>query len=143
MDNIRAEQLEHPSEDNGGCDPVHVVIAVNRNALAASDGCEYPIDGELHVRKRHRIVQLLQARIQEPSGTIGIVESALTQEACHHGGNPERVYQGVGSGWITRRGFPFGRDWHQRGLLSASASASALIVSLCLSASTRLQHAET
>jgi hypothetical protein len=53
---VGAEQLERAAEDHRGGDPVHVVVAMDRDPLTSFECTENPIHGHTHVGEQHRIV---------------------------------------------------------------------------------------
>ena len=59
MDDVGAKQFERASQNDRRCDAVHVVIAVDRDALAFGDRAEDAIHRDCHVRQRERIEQVV------------------------------------------------------------------------------------
>ena len=79
----RAEQFERAPQDDGRRHAVHVVIAVDRNPLLPRDRAHDAIDRDPHVGKRHRIVQMIERRMQEPERLLRIAQTTLAQQARH------------------------------------------------------------
>jgi hypothetical protein len=77
---LGADQLERPPQDHRRRDAVDVVIAMDRDPLFPCDRAQDAIDGWPHVGQPHRIVQVLQPRIQKSRGHLGVAETALTEE---------------------------------------------------------------
>ena len=72
MDDIRAEHFECAAQDDGGGDAVHVVVAVDRNPLVAGDRRDNSIDRSAHVGQQHRIVQVIERRIEKAPGDFRV-----------------------------------------------------------------------
>ena len=77
---VGAEQLEGAAQDDGRGHAVHVVVAVDRNPLLARDGAHDPIDRHAHVGQPHRIVQMIERRVQKAARQFRVAEPALTKQ---------------------------------------------------------------
>ena len=65
VDDVGAEQLERAPQDHRRGDAVDVVVAVDRDPLLARERRHDALDRHAHVGEQHRIVQVLEARVQE------------------------------------------------------------------------------
>ena len=75
VDDVAAEQLERPAQDDGRGDAVDVVVAVDGDPLLAGQRLFEPRDRAVHVREPEGIVQLVERRVQEACRELGIVEA--------------------------------------------------------------------
>ena len=80
VDHVGAEQFEGAAQDDGRRDAVHVVVAVDGDPFFARDGAHDPIDRHAHVGQPHRIVQVIERRVQKSTRELRIAEPALTQQ---------------------------------------------------------------
>src|SRR5262249_26470010 len=64
----------------------------------ALDRREDPIDGHGHISKHHRVVQMIERRIQKPRGQVRVAVPALTEKTRHDRRDVER------RGQLPRRG---------------------------------------
>jgi hypothetical protein len=81
---VRAEQLEHASQDDRGGHPIDVVVAMHGDSLPTRDGAEHAIDRGGHVRERERIVEAVHRGSEEAPGRIRIGEPADAEDARGH-----------------------------------------------------------
>ena len=65
VDDVGAEQLERAPQDDRRRDAVDVVVAVDGDPLLPRDRRQDAIDRDAHVGERHRIVQMIERRVQE------------------------------------------------------------------------------
>ena len=72
---LTAEHLEGPAQDHRRGDPVDVVVAVDGDPLLARQRLLEPDDRPVHVGELERIVELVERRVQEASGELGILRS--------------------------------------------------------------------
>ncbi len=107
---VGAEQLERPAKDHRGGDAVHVVVAVDGDPLPPADRRENAIDRHPHVGERHRIVKMIDRRVEEAVRQLRIAQAALDQQARDHRRNTERRRQAVGDGIVARLALPSRRD---------------------------------
>ena len=98
---LGAHQFQRPAQDDRRGDAVDVVVAVDRDPLVPRDGGENPIDRRPHVGEPHRIVQMLQPRVEESRSEIGIAEAALTEETCDERRQLQRLRQRAGRGVVA------------------------------------------
>ena len=56
MDDIAPQHFEGAAKDDRGGNTVDVVIAMNRNPLAARECLLQPIDSPVHIRQAERVV---------------------------------------------------------------------------------------
>ena len=80
---VALEQLQDPAEHHRGADPVGVVVAVHGDRFPALDGGEEPLDGTVEVGEARRVVQVVEARVQEPAGGRRLGETPLDEEPGH------------------------------------------------------------
>ena len=78
---LAAEHLERAPQDDGGGDAVDVVVAVDRDPLAARQRPLEPRHGPVHVGQQKRIVQVVERRVEEPIGDGRVAEAAQAQQA--------------------------------------------------------------
>ena len=86
---VAAEELQRAAQDHRGRDAVDVVVAVNRNPLVVRHRREHTIDRHAHSGERHRIVELVERRIEKPERAFGIGEAALAEEPRDDGRDVE------------------------------------------------------
>ena len=110
VDHIGAEQFERAPQDDGGGDAVDVVVAVDRDPLAVGDRAHDPLDRDLHVGERHRIVQLIERRIEEARRQLRIADAALAQELRHDRGDVQRLGQPRSGGIVAGERRPAGAN---------------------------------
>ena len=67
MDDVGAEQLEHPPQNDRRRHPVDVVVAVDRDPLPRRDGALQAVDGEREIGEQERIVEVVEPGI---SGSV-------------------------------------------------------------------------
>jgi len=58
---VAAKQFQQTAEENGRCDPVHVVVAVNGDTFTPLEGPQQPVDGHGQIGQRERVVQLVES----------------------------------------------------------------------------------
>ncbi len=110
VDDVGAEQLERAAQDHGRRDAVHVVVAVDGDALLARDRAENALDGHRHVGQRERVVQVVERRRQEPARQVDVAEPADAQQARGDGRDPELAGEQPGPGVVARLGLPDAAD---------------------------------
>ena len=76
----------------------------SRRATADEDA----IGRDAHVGQRHRIVQLIERRVQKSRRIFRVAEPALTQEPRHDRRDPEGGGEPSGGGLVTGEGVPAG-----------------------------------
>ena len=114
---VGAEQLERAAQDDGGRNAIDIVVAVDRDPFLACDRGHDPIDRDAHIGKAHRIVQMIERRIQEPARLFRIGEAALAQQSRDDRRYDRAPPPGVRSPGRHRRARPSGDQ------LSASSGA--------------------
>ena len=103
---VGAEQLERPAQNHRGRDAVDVVVAVDRDPLLARDGGHDAIDRDAHVGEPHRIVELVERRVQKARGELRVAEPALTQKPGDGRIDAERAGQPDRRRLVTREHLP-------------------------------------
>ena len=98
---LPAQEFEGAAENHRGRDPVDVVVAVHRDALASRHGPEQPLHGDAHAGQEHGVVQVVEARVQEAVGRLGIVDAAQDQQAGDGRLDAGGAGQGVGRRIVT------------------------------------------
>ena len=93
-----AGQFEGLGQEHDAGGAVHVVVAVNQDALAFADRARDALDRRRHVAQGQRIVQFFERRMQEAPGLRRVGESAVHQ---HLGGRRSHL-QGGGQGGDNR-----------------------------------------
>ena len=96
-----AGQFEGLGKQHDAGSAIHVVIAVDQDALALADGARDALDSGRHVAQGHRIVQFFEGRMQEPAGCRGVGESAVYE---YFGGRRSDLQGGRQSGDNLRVG---------------------------------------
>ncbi len=74
------EVLQVAENKRHGSAAVHIVVAVHHDALFAAHGAVQALHGSIHARHEKRIVKVAQRRVEEPLGTIDIVDATLYQK---------------------------------------------------------------
>jgi hypothetical protein len=108
---VGAEQFERAPQNDRRGHAVDVVVAMDRDPLASRDRAEDAIDRRPHPRQRHRIVQLIERRVQKPRCRLRVRQTALTQEPRHNRRDANRRREGVRGGHIARQGVPPWSDY--------------------------------
>ena len=91
---IATEAPNRSQQHRGGAHSVDVVIAVNHDALAGTNGAREPLDGDVHAEHEGWVVELIESRAEEALRAIHGAESAPEQELADHGRQVELVRQG-------------------------------------------------
>jgi hypothetical protein len=89
MRHLPAEQLERAPQDDGGRNPVDIVVAVYGDPLAVGDRPLQPIDRPIHVDEAHRVEQMVERRLQEARGGLEVSDSPNTQQARQRVRHPQ------------------------------------------------------
>jgi hypothetical protein len=76
---LPAECGEHLSEERGGSNAVHVVIAEDDERFVPFARGEEPFDGGTHIREQKRIGEVFQAWLQEARDRLRFAEPAVEQ----------------------------------------------------------------
>ena len=123
---VGAEQLEAAAQDDRRRHAVHVVVAVNGDPLLPRNRGQDALDGDAHVRKRHRIVQLVERGVEETRGVLGIGEAALAQQPRDDRRHIQGRCERRGGGFVAGCDVPAGRNGgHQRIVASTFLSNTA------------------
>ena len=77
---VGAQELQRAPKDDRRRDAVDVVVAVNGDPLLARHGGHDAIDGGPHVGEGHRVVQLIERRLQETRSQFRVAQAALTEQ---------------------------------------------------------------
>jgi len=77
---IGAEEAQDAGEESEGGHAVHIVVAIEDDALAAVDCLEDALDGGAHAREEEGVGEVLEAGIEEEAGRGGIREAAEGEE---------------------------------------------------------------
>ncbi len=116
-DRIGAEVAERPDEDGGGAHPVHVVVTVNKDRFAGSNGGAQSIDRVRHSAHRRRWMQLIHPRAQVVPRVVDGREPARYQEPGDERWQVQLFSEPLNEGQLDLPGFdPPGRwagpgDW--------------------------------
>ena len=78
------EALDERVDERDGRRAVHVVVAVDEDLLAGSDGAVQPLHGHVHVLHQERIVQRIQARAEEGARLLEGLDAALDKQFGQH-----------------------------------------------------------
>ena len=89
MHDHSAKQLERTTKDDGGRDPIAIVVAMDRDALFPLDRRENPIHRRRHVRELERIVQMIERRMQKPLRELRRINPANRQQARDGRADPQ------------------------------------------------------
>ena len=81
VDHLPAEHLERPPQDDGRGDAVDVVVAVDRDPLAARQRPLEPRHGAVHVRQQKRVVQVIERRVEKTIGDRRLAKPAQAEQA--------------------------------------------------------------
>ena len=73
---LRTRRPQEAGQERGRGDAVHVVVAVEGDALAARDGAHEPLHGRGHAFHEERVRQVGEARLQEALGVRRIGKPA-------------------------------------------------------------------
>ena len=88
---IRANFAQIAGEDGRCAHAVHIVVAVDADALLPVDGGANAHDRLGHVAEQHGIVQLILSGVQEGMRLLHGGHAALHQQAVQHGGHALRT----------------------------------------------------
>ena len=83
VDDLAAEELQRPAQDDRRGDAIHVVVAVDGDPLLAREGLLDPGDRGRHVGEPERVVQVIERRVEEARGILRISQAAQAQQARH------------------------------------------------------------
>ena len=78
------EALDERVHQGHGGGPVHVVVAVDQDFLAAGYGLVQPLHGRVHVFHQEGVVQGVQARAEEAARLVEGLDAALDQQFGQH-----------------------------------------------------------
>ncbi len=98
-----AEQAEDVEEDGGAGHAVHVVIAVDAQAAAGTDGGEDAVGCLGHARQQFRRMQSGQGSVEEAAGLGGIAQAAIEQQLGHGRTQPQGGRQAFDGGRVMRQ----------------------------------------
>ena len=77
---VTLQELEGAAQHDGGADSIGIVVAVHGDRFASLHGTEEPLDGAVEVRETRRVVQIVEAGVQEPAGRVRVREAALDEQ---------------------------------------------------------------
>ena len=86
------------------------------NPFAPRDGAEETIDGQAHVREPHRIVQMIEHRVQEAARELGVAQPALAEETSDRRFDGQGGGQGRGRLFVTGLVVPAGGEYPSEAL---------------------------
>ena len=77
---VTLQQLEGAPQHDGGADSIGIVVPVHGDRFASRHRAEKPLDGAVEVREARRVVQIVEAGVQEPPRRIRVREAALDEQ---------------------------------------------------------------
>jgi hypothetical protein len=77
---LTAQQLQRAPQNHRRGNAVHVVVAVDRDALVLRDRALEALDCAPHVRELERVVEVLDRRVQKTPGTVGVSQPPKAQQ---------------------------------------------------------------
>ena len=106
VDDLAPEKLQRTAQDDRRGDAIHIVVAMDRDALVASQSRFDSGDRGGHVGELERIVQVIERRVEEPCGILGVTQAAQAQQARHRRVHVERCGQARSLRVVTRHVLP-------------------------------------
>ena len=100
---VSPQSLEVEVQGGHRGDTVHVVVAVNGDALPSGDRFQHPRGGRLHIGHEHGVVPNPLVVAEEQLGGGGVGVAAVAEHAGGQGGDPQRIAQSFYSGGIYMR----------------------------------------
>ena len=73
-------KLKRFVENYGGCDAVHIVVAVDFNLLAPRDCALDALNRAVHIFQEKWIMEIFDTRIQKVQDRIGIAETTALED---------------------------------------------------------------
>ena len=80
-----AGELDGRFENHHRRGAIHVVIAVDQDFFAIPNGSAKPLERGVHAQQQMRIVQRVQAGMQELAGASGVADAAAVENAGGRG----------------------------------------------------------
>jgi len=83
------EPPEESDEEDGGCDAIHVIIAIDADFFLILDSPCEAFCRLIHILKEHGVSEGGEIGMEERVHLVGVMETSGGEDACEEGGQPE------------------------------------------------------